>query len=106
MNEAPQTKTDYAAIEERALAHAAEERTVGQELSKANKALHEIDALVIAADSDPEMQLGILIMACVLATRRVCAKAMIFDRGRRMRIVKGVVSQFDRKMRRYIHMGS
>ena len=71
-------------------------------LSDNNVKLQTLDEAVRALESDPEKQLGLLIIASVLAVRRFCTGKAIFDRGRRLRVIKSVVAQTDSKLRAYV----
>lgn len=63
--------------------------------------LQRLDELIRDLENKPEDQAGLLIIATVLAIRRVCASRGIFDRGRRMRVVKSAVADFERKLRTF-----
>lgn len=73
--------------------------------SRQNMTLHAVDTL-IREIPDTKEQLGILIMACVLATRRVLMSHGIFDRGRRMFVLKQAVRDFDSKLREHAKLNS
>lgn len=47
-------------------------------------------------------QIGILVMALVLATRRILKDNKIQDRGRRMRVIKSLISEVDSRLRKYV----
>ena len=70
--------------------------------SPTNLALQAVDAAIRDALPDPAEQLGVLIMANVLAMRRFLAVNGVAERGRRMRAIKAAVAQFDSRLREFV----
>lgn len=70
--------------------------------SPTNQALQIIDDAIRGTTLSPEQQLGVLIMANVLAMRRFLAVNGVADRGRRMRAIKEAVAQFDSRLRQFV----
>lgn len=69
-------------------------------LSLNNRTLRHVD-MIIRDVAEPAEQLGVLYMASVLALRRLLASKQIADRGRRMRVIKEAVNQFDKRLRQF-----
>jgi hypothetical protein len=100
-------QTDYEKAEEKAIAQHLTESgalTMREPTSneRANMTLAAVDAIVTKATDEPQEQLGVLLMAVVLATRRLCTSRAIFDRGRRMRVIKAVAVETEKKLRKYV----
>ncbi len=73
-----------------------------QTVSDSNVKLQTMDEGLRALESDPEKQLAIAILLCVLCVRRFCTGHALFDRGRRLRVIKVAVGDFERKLRRHV----
>ena len=67
-----------------------------------NTLLQAIDAASQASGLRPEDQAGVLIIATVMAMRRICEAHGIEDRGRRQLIRKTAVLEFDSKCRKFL----
>lgn len=66
-----------------------------------NRNLRVIDIGVQDADADPAKQMGLLMMAMILAVRRLMAQHKIADRGKRHAIIKAATLEFDKKLRKF-----
>jgi len=93
----PKTATNYQ--KEKAMSPTA--NPVG-ELDPMNVSLRALDEAVIAQEADAQKQIALAVMLCVLAVRRFLIGNAIFDRGRRLRVLKAVVVDFESKLRRYV----
>lgn len=67
-----------------------------------NAGLIAIDGTVQAASFSPAEQLGMLFMAHVLATKRLLRVHGVNDRGRRLRVIRAAVAEFESKLREYV----
>lgn len=52
-------------------------------------------------DTEPHEQMGVIVMALVLATRKLLAKHGVHDRGRRLKVIRNLVDDVDTKLRKY-----
>jgi hypothetical protein len=68
-----------------------------------NAPLQMIDTAIQGLVSKPDEQLGVLMIACVLAVRRLLAANGVTDRGRRVRVIRAAVASFEAKLRRHAH---
>lgn len=92
------TKPDYAVIEKRAMKIASAEPDPND---PRNKVMKLVDDLVAGSIPNPADQMGVMIMACVLTTRRFLTAHGIEDRGRRMKTIKMAVREFDKRLREH-----
>lgn len=67
-----------------------------------NVKLRTIDDAVTALGATPEIQIGVLQMALVLAFRRFLDAKGITDRGRRMKLIKFGVAEYEAKLRQFV----
>lgn len=67
-----------------------------------NAGLALIDKAVQTASFSPTEQLGMLFLAHVLATRRLLKTYGITDRGKRLRVIKAAVGEFEKKLRTHV----
>ena len=74
--------------------------------SEMNRALAAVDGLIqsfpFSKDNKPGEELGVLILACVLAIRRIIAAKGITARGPRMKMIRTAAELFESKLRKYV----
>lgn len=66
-----------------------------------NSRLKRIDTLAKEGDINPDLQMGCLMMAQVLAFRRLLEFHKITDRGKRMKLIKTAAAEFEKRLRQY-----
>jgi len=71
--------------------------------SKMNRGLRALDISLCAISPHPHLQLGVAIMLCVLAAGRVL-DSHAPERGKRMKLIKTMIGEFDSKLRTYVRM--
>lgn len=70
--------------------------------SPTNKALGRVERALADSEITPDLELGVLIMACVLAARRMLNRDRVTDRGRRMKLIRRLVGLLDARLRQYL----
>lgn len=66
-----------------------------------NATLQLVDEAVQKIGPDPQEQIAILYLAHALATRRFLTAHNVTDRGRRMKVIRALVADFDSKLRQF-----
>lgn len=67
-----------------------------------NMTLLMIDGTIRNAAPAAKDQVGLAVMATVLAVRRLLAEHGIKDRARRMRVIKAAAAEFEAKLREHV----
>lgn len=70
-------------------------------LGERNAALTELDRIARAFNTNPAEQMGVLMMAMILAMRRVLEVNGIHNRGARLRVFRKATEEFETKLRKY-----
>ena len=77
-------------------------KTEGRTFSRLkNECLARIDRDVQATVPDIGIQMGVIMMAQVLAFRRLLNYHGVTGRGQRLKLVKAAVAEFDQRLREY-----
>ena len=66
-----------------------------------NSRLKRIDDVAKDGDINADLQMGVLMMAQVLAFRRLCTQHGVKDRGKRLKLIKTATAEFEKRLRQY-----